>query len=250
LLCASAASSWANVISGSTGDLNNPPPFTVLSTTNENQKADEVGGLLVTATFGTGGGTATCTFANNSNVCTSAGNFSLTITPANQNTSAATWEIRNLRTGTAGTTDDLISVMMDGTNANNGVPGLGTVFNPCVTSTSPLVFNLGGGCSGAGTGNGESIQSHSGGITGVTATVFYDKVVMLSTDSVPGGNLWFRATMTFSGTTFEGQGSGGGTAFLFDGDTDMVDIPEPATYGLVGLALAAFGAFRLRKRES
>ncbi len=248
LFCLTAAVCLANVITGVSGDLSNPAPFTIVGISNQNQKGNEMGGFLVSATFGDGS-TLTCTLATNVESCSNAGDFSFIISPGTQNTSAATWEIRNLRTGTDGTSDNMISFTMDGRNAGNGGGGLGTVFNPCVTTTAPLVFNVAGGCSGTGGGNGATIQDHSGGLTGVTASAFYDRAVMLSSSSVPAGDLWFRVTLTFAGTTFEGQGAGGGTAFLFDADTDQVDIPEPGTYGLVGLALAGLGAFRLRRKS-
>jgi hypothetical protein len=55
--------------------------------------------------------------------------------------------------------------------------------------------------------------------------------------------------LSFSGTQFDG-----GTNFTFNASNHFItsaisDVPEPATLGMVGLALAGLGALRFRKRK-
>ena len=208
---------------------------------NANQKASEVVGMTVTITYVSGSVIDTCAFAATGICATVVGSRTLaSTTPASQNTSAALWSVFNTQAG------ETVSTV-----TFNGVPGK-TVFNPCLTSGTPNFS--GSGCAAPagedpGFGNSLSVSSHSGGLA-LNAKANYSDAVRAA-GNVYLSDLYAKVVLTnFTGGSFTSSA----TAFTFDADTDQVtaltvDTPEPATYGLVGLALAGLGALKFRRRK-
>lgn len=207
--------------------------------------ANQVGmaGVVMTATFGDG--TDTCTWVNATG-CVGAGftvNFpNISTDPDAGGGANAFWTITNTRTNAAG--HQMISLFI------NGIPGL-TSFDRCMTGANAFsdATNSGGSCltnSGGiegttGSNVGWSVSSSTQTATaGITASALYANQLKIATQAFQG-DAWGSLTLTFAGTAFQG-----GSNFTFQADTDSIStasaiVPEPATYGMVGLSLLGFG---------
>jgi hypothetical protein len=159
--------------------------------------------------------------------------FTILLTPPGSQTGSATWTITN--TAATGTTPI--------TSLTLNIQPSGSVFFPCLDKNGNITQ---GNCAhSAG-----SVTSVSAG-DAISGDVAYTN---LATDLLSGGGhpfspLYGQITFTWAPDVFTG-----GLAFAFGADTDFfapaAPVPEPATYGMVGLALAGLGALRFRRRRT
>jgi hypothetical protein len=166
--------------------------------------------------------------------------FSITLTPPNSQTGSATWTITN----TAGTAITDLTLNIQPSNS---------AFFPCLDKNG----NIAQGNCAHSAGSVSTISGGTGGTSAIVANVDYTN---LATDLNSGGGHPFSPL--YGQVTFHWTGSGGGcvgctvfsgvgTEFTFGADTELfAPVPEPATYGMVGLALAGLGALRFRRRKS
>ena len=156
------------------------------------------------------------------------GTFTITLTPPNSETGSATWSITNTNTSAVAITSLTINLQ----------PG-NSIFHPCGTPGTGTIVS--GNCNNSG----GSVSSVSGGL-GIVADVYYKN---LATDLVTSGPqpyspLFYEVQFTWASGVFMPNA----TAFTFGANSDFFVAPEPATYGMVGLALAGLGALRFRRR--
>jgi len=215
-----AAVSFASTINSSTAI--NGTTFSGFD--NGPEKGTDLGGAIAFV------GGDQCTFitvASNS-VCTGTG-FTITLTPPTAITGSATWNIHN--NATAGT-GAITSLTLNLQPANS-------VFFACVDKGGAIVQK---NCANGG----QSVQSVSAG-SAITGNVLYTNLAtdLLSSGGHPYSPLYGEITFSWAAQVFTG-----GLNFSFGTDTELfapaAATPEPATYGMVGLALAAFGMLRLR----
>jgi hypothetical protein len=181
-----------------------------------NVSGNDLTSSFVLVTFDSGATSASCTFINN--LCTSANNFSIDITPGNSQTNSATWTITNLRSG----------AVLSSVNIN-------------VIISSPKAVAFDGG----------SIHGVTAGTTAAVADAFLTDAVHTTGQTPNQATEYARLILTFSNnfTSTAGVntfGFGAGNHFL---DSYVADVPEPGTYGMVGLALAGLGALKFRRRK-
>ena len=91
--------------------------------------------------------------------------------------------------------------------------------------------------------------SHFGNANTLTANGQLSNVVYASPDTPGTSNYYRNLTITFTGADGAHKFDGGET-YIFGNDQIAVVVPEPATYGLVGLALAGLGMLRARRKRS
>jgi hypothetical protein len=196
---------------------------------NGPEKGTDLGGAIA---YLPGGDTCTFITVASNSVCTGL-NFTITLTPPTANTGSATWTITN----TSGNEITELTINLQPSNS---------VFHPCADKSGNIVQKNCGG-------SGSSIQSVSGG-SAITANVTYTNLATdLNTSGAhPYSPLYGQVTFYFGTcpgcTSFIGQNS----TFTFSGSTDLFAVstaPEPATYGMVGFALAALGAARFYRRK-
>lgn len=165
---------------------------------------------------------------NTSNSQCLGANFSITLTPQNSQTGSATWTITN--TGVA----DITTLSLDLQPGNS-------VFHVCGVAGAVVSGNCGNG--------GGSVSSVSGG-SNISATVDYSNLAQdLETQGPqPYSPLYGKITFTWAPGVFVSSDT-----FTFGANSDFFlsasATPEPATYGMVGLALVVIGALRMRRHS-
>ncbi len=99
--------------------------------------------------------------------------------------------------------------------------------------------------SGLGTGNAfvNGSLSNFGSGTHITGTGTLTNVVYIPPAS-PALTNYATLILTFAPSVFDGT-----DAYIFGSNQVPVVVPEPATYGLVGAALAGLGLVKLRRRK-
>jgi PEP-CTERM motif-containing protein len=187
-------------------------------------KGSDLLNAIVVATFsnGTTTTTATCTFDNAGN-CSSLGNFDLIVSPSSSQTNSAGWMADNLKVAGTWITSIDINVLP----ANDGF----------------TVGSIGGKISG----------KEAGTSSASAAAVLQDRLHLASDPNGLAVTDYGRLILNF--TTTAGTRLDGGTSFGFDAGNDFVTsavpdfTPEPATYGLVGVALIGIGFLKVRRRR-
>jgi hypothetical protein len=230
-------------------------PYTVTVTADSTTGA-LMAGMILTANYTTGG-SLTCTWLATGSCTSGASGFTVSY-PSADNThpqvNDSNWVIANNRTGFL-----LASLTID------GIPGL-TGFDRCMTGSS--TFNdanpggtTGTSCTTVGTptsnigfsvGSGNASGNGGAGTAGISGTVTYQNALHLAAASAVG-DLWGQVTIAFTGTSFT---SGSTFTFRSDSDTlgsatlDVASVPEPGTFGAMGLALLGISiGFRRRKSK-
>ena len=177
-------------------------------------------------------GADTCVFqaigsGNTSNSQCLGTNFTITLTPQNAQTGSATWSITN--TGAAAITSLSIDLQ----------PG-NSIWHVCGVAGTVVSGNCGNG--------GGSISTVSGGAN-IAATIAYSNLAtdLETSGPQPYSPLYGKVTFTWAPGVFAS-----GNVFTFGGNSDFFinSVPEPATYGMVGLALVGIGALRMRRRNA
>jgi hypothetical protein len=215
--------------------------FSTFDTTSTN-----MGGLLVDVTYASGA-TATCTWTNGVNGCSSAGNFSITETNGANGTFNGTWNFTDSKTGTSVTA---ITFIGSGPGNTSGLVGFDLCWN---SNNTPNYANTGGTTTSCGVEGtvGSNIGWSAGTVTGGKAvsptSVVYTNAVKLPTASVPVGDEFSKVTFNFASGSFTNSA----TAFTWRMDTDSLQsaVPEPATLGMVGFALLGLGGLRRRRNR-
>ncbi|MEP6762817.1 MAG: PEP-CTERM sorting domain-containing protein [Gemmatimonadaceae bacterium] len=217
------------------GSLVNSPALTGFATLG-----NQMGGMLVTWTFATGGGgSGAWGDIGGGNWGVSSNGFSVSL-GATTNSFANTWTLNNFTGGR------LASVRF------NGAPGR-TLFD-CDWNAGLFCNNSGNTSALEGTtgsANGYSLATIAGGsYTGAVVGAYSNRVGLAG--SQPIGDLYEQLQINFS-DTIASQGT-----YLFALDTDNSDFnqpppivtasPEPATYVLMGLGLLAMGVAKRRRR--
>ncbi len=191
---------------------------------NSNVKASDLTNSFILANFSEGS-QANCLFGNGTGSCINLTNFSLVITPPTSQTNRATWTIANLKAPGTWITSIDINVLV---------------------GTQPVGFDDGSitGVSGGG-----------GGTSPATATALLTDALHLTGQPTSPAPEYARLVLVF--TTAPGLRLDGGQTWGFRAANhnitsftqDPMITPEPATYALVGLALAGFGALKFRRRK-
>jgi hypothetical protein len=213
----SSAVSFASIISGS-ANLIGTTYTVVVGKSNEAMLDLTASTIFITYS---NGGTDSCTFTSLSGTCTplDAG-FSFVGTPPTSQTNSATWVLNN--------------------NQGAGIWITSATFDILPSSPTKSGFDLG------------SVKTVSAGTTSATATATLNNALHTSVQLPAQATEFGQLILTFS--TAAGAQFVGGTNFDFGASTHFIDsaipdAPEPATLGMVGLALAGIGALRFRKRR-
>lgn len=243
-----------------------------------------MGGMVITAFFAGGVGNGSCVWSDITASCSTA-NFSISYPAADttdpDNAAAASeWTITNLSgvqlnsiniNAFAGETSfQRCMVTNAGLNAgavtfddasdglhnnfantvcNTAKPNsdFGVIagnFIPCGNPTQGTATCSTGTVGGAqGWSAGDNGPSGAAGTAGITATALYTDLLTDPSQPTPVGDEWGDLLLTFTGTFTSGN------TFTFRGDTDSISTPEPATVGMMGLALIGLGALRFRRRS-
>jgi hypothetical protein len=258
-----SAASFGSTITYSTPATQNGSTYTV-SVSGFSTTGSDMTGILISAYLNGSSTASTCTWAAGSTAgCTTASGIGIgfpggTSTDPAAGGAGAIWTITN----NAGAGNDLTKIVIDAVVGN-------TEFDLCTyggSNTVDLTDNSHGetgDCSGgtasagtAGSNVGYSAKGASGG-SAITGTATYSDLLHLSTQTVGTavGDIWGELTLAF-------PGSGGGAfvnhdTFEFYADTDTLtttatdqsSVPEPASFGLIGLGLIAISSLQARLRR-
>jgi hypothetical protein len=185
-------------------------------------------GSQVTAQLASGG-IVTCTFVGASCASTAG----VVVVNADTISASTVWTINN-QTG-----QSLASLTIQLAAA---------AFNPCVSGNQPLnsFSTCTSGTPGAGDARSVSGNLPNTGTTFSAATVAYTNRVLISGQGSPTNDLFKQIQLLFgsNGSPFRD-----GETFTFMADTDLLQNPEPATYGLVGSAFLALALVRRRRNK-
>ena len=217
LFCMSSAVSFASVISGSTNLIGTT--YTVV-VGKSNEAMQDLTASTIFITYSSGG-TDSCTFTSLTGTCAGAG-FSFAGTPPTSQTNSATWALNN--------------------NQGSGIWITSATFDILPSTPTKSGFDLG------------SVITVSAGTSTATATATLNNALHTAAQTPAQATEFGQLILTFS--TGAGVQFVGGTSFDFGASTHFIDsaildaqAPEPATLGMVGLALAGIGAQRFRKRR-
>ena len=247
LLCVAILPSFASTISSgnvtdSTGTVG------VYNLSSFETTSDLQAGLIVQVTW-YGGASSSCTWTA-TGTCTGGTGFTVSETDGANGTYNGTWHFTNSR---AASNLDTITFLGSGVGNPNGP----VAFNMCWNGTAVSTTNTGcvANSGTAGSNLGWTAATVGGGnATASPSNVLYTNMMKLPTNpGAPIGDEFSKVVFTFADTPAAGHFATSGTAFTWRMDTDSVSpvtAPEPATYGMVGLALAGLGALRRRKRKS
>ncbi len=245
LVSAAAASLFGSTITSSTIT----SPTGTVGSYNFNTfdaAATSMGGLIVQVNYANST-SATCTWVNGTNGCTSATNFSITETDGANGTFNGTWNFTDSKTGTS-----VLSLVFIGSGPGNASGFVG--FDLCWNSANtPNYANTGGsntacGVEGTvGSNIGWSAGTVAGGNTNIPTSVVYTNAVKLPTAATPVGDEFSKVTFNFTSGSFTNSA----TAFTWRMDSDLLSspVPEPGTLGVVGIALLGLGGLRLRRKR-
>jgi len=193
-------------------------------------------GMTITAVF-SHSGTENCTWLSNG-TCTGT-DFRVSFPTGTDTLPGDTaWTVTNLSSSSSNVLETLTIDALAGD----------VDFDACETAGTP--HSVTSACTGAtpGTNDAYTIGTAPGGSFGITASVEYTNELKLASQGSPLGDMWGEAVFTFGGNAFQGTTDRKET-FTFYSDTDLLDsvkstTPEPATFGLVGVALIGAGIFR------
>src|SRR5712691_5093303 len=217
LLCLSSAVSFASIISGQTNLIGTT--YTVVIGKNNEKMQDLTGATIFIAYSDLT--TDSCTFGSLTGTCLGT-NFNFAGTPPTSQTNSATWLLTNSRSASIWITSATIDILF----------------------TTPTLsgFDLG------------SLITTSAGTTAASAAATLTNALHTSAQTPAQATEYGRLILNFS--TGAGAQFVGGTTFGWGAATHFMDsvvpdaaAPEPATLGMVGLALAGIGALRFRKRR-
>jgi hypothetical protein len=247
LLCIAVLPSFASTITS--GDVTNSTGTVgVYNLSAFDTTSDLQAGLIVQVTW-YGGASSSCTWTA-TGTCTGGTGFTVSETNGANGTYNGTWNFTNSR---AASNVDTITFLGSGAGNPNGP----VAFNMCWNGTAVSTTNTGcvANSGTAGSNLGWTAATVAGGNgTASPTNVLYTNAMKLPTNTgVPVGDEFSKVVFTFANTPTTGNFGTSGTAFTWRMDSDSVSAvaaPEPATYGMVGLALAGLGALRLRKRKS
>jgi hypothetical protein len=217
-------------------------------------KATNMVGLKVVVTW-SDNSTATCTWSGTGG-CGSASRFSISEADGTSDAYNGTWSITNLF-NPSGPNPTITKVQLIGSGVDNptGLVGFDICWNGSPSSGSQNWTNAGasGGTCGnegtPGTNIGWTASGLSGGRNISTSSVTYTDRVRLSSGPANGvGDEFSEVTLNFGSGVFTDTSS----AFTWRMDADLLtaSVPEPATFGLVGLSLLALGGVRTRRRKT
>ena len=222
MVCLGAASAFGGVITSTTTAVGTSYTAVI---GNNNVLASDLTNSFVLVNF-SDGSQANCTFGNGTGACFNFGNFSLTVTPFNGQTSSDTWTIFNQKApGTWITTMD-INVLV---------------------GTQPIGFD-----------NGSIVGITSGigaGTSPASAAALLQDAIHLSGQPTSPAPEYARLILTFTTAAgsrldgFQTFGFGAANHNITSFTPDPISAPEPATYALVGLAFAGFGMLKFKRRR-
>ena len=211
-------------------------------------------GLKIVVTW-SDNSTATCTWSDVTGGCNSANRFSISENDGTLDTYNGVWSITNLF-NPSGPNPTITKIQLIGSGVDNptGLVGFDICWNGSPSTGSQNWTNagaIGGTCGNEGT-PGTNIGWTASGLNGgrniSTSSVTYTDRVRLPTGPANGvGDEFSEVTLNFASGVFTNTQQ----AFTWRMDTDLLlaSVPEPATFGLVGLALLALGGVKARRRK-
>jgi len=182
------------------------------------------------------------------------GNTGLVAGPTIDGTAENPWTLINTSTVHAITSIQLTggilfngNVVFDRNLSVVGTPLVGIQEGTPGSSFGVTFSNTGSPNPPADSGNFTATATYSNIVTLLGASQACNGAGFSTKNTATGcGDAWQSITIAFSGTSFIANG-GTAAQFSFFQDTDVVGVPEPVTFGLVGLGLLGVAAFRRRR---